>query len=131
MGMKIESFRDLIVYQKAFDIQQQIFKVTKNFPKEEIYSLTDQVRRSSRSIGSNICEAWQKRRYMAHFVSKLTDSDGEQAETQHWIDTAFACKYITAEMQDQLLTKCREIGKMLGSMIANPDKFCKPPSKSK
>jgi four helix bundle protein len=72
--MKIESFRDLIVYQKAFDLQQQIFSITKNFPKEEMYSLTDQVRRSSRSIGANICEAWQKRRYVAHFVSKLTDS---------------------------------------------------------
>ena len=131
MSMKIESFRDLIVYQKAFDLQQQIFLITKNFPKEEMYSLTDQVRRSSRSIGANICEAWQKRRYAAHFVSKLTDSDAEQAETQHWIDTALACEYISPEIQNQLLTKCREIGKMLGSMIAHPEKFCKSPGKSK
>ena len=131
MGMKIESFRDLIVYQKAFDLQQQIFSITKNFPKEEMYSLTDQVRRSSRSIGANICEAWQKRRYAAHFVSKLTDSDAEQAETQHWIDTALACEYISPEIQNQLLTKCREIGKMLGSMIAYPEKFCKSSGKSK
>ena len=74
MGMKIESFRDLVVYQKAFDLQQQVFAITKRFPKEELYSLTHQVRRSSRSIGSNICEAWHNRRYPAHFVSKLTDS---------------------------------------------------------
>ena len=131
MGMKIESFRDLIVYQKVFDLQQQIFTITKTFPKEEMYSLTDQVRRSSRSIGANICEAWQKRLYAAHFVSKLTDSDAEQAETQHWIDTALACEYISPEIQNQLLTKSREIGKMLGSMIANPQKFCKPSGKSK
>ena len=116
--MKIESFRDLIVYKKAFDLQQRIFAITKDFPKEEMYSLTDQMRRSSRSIGANISEAWQKRRYIAHFVSKLTDSDAEQAETQHWIDTALACEYISPEIQNQLLTKCREIGKMLGSMIS-------------
>jgi four helix bundle protein len=129
--MKIEKFRDLIVYQKAFDLQQRIFAITKNFPKEEMYSLTDQMRRSSRSIGANISEAWQKRRYIAHFVSKLSDSDAEQAETQHWIDTALACEYISPETQNQLLTKCREVVKMLGSMIANPDKFCKSPNKSK
>ena len=129
--MKIESFRDLLVYQKAFDLQQQVFAITKSFPKEEIYSLTDQIRRSSRSIGANICEAWQKRRYAAHFVSKLTDSDAEQAETQHWIDTALACEYISAEIQSQLLEKCKEIGRMLGSMIAYPEKFCKTPSTSK
>jgi four helix bundle protein len=129
--MKIESFRDLIVYLKAFDLQQQILLITKNFPKEETYSLTDQVRRLSRSIGANICEAWQKRRYAAHFVSKLTDSDAEQAKTQHWIDIALACEYISPEIQNQLLTKCREIGKMLGSMIAHPEKFCKSLGNSK
>ena len=129
MSGKIESFRDLIVYQKAFNLQQAIFITTKVFPKEELYSLTDQIRRSSRSIGANLCEAWQKRRYIAHFVSKLTDSDGEQAETQHWIETAFTCEYITAHKRDQLLGNCREIGKMLGSMIANSEKFCKPSEK--
>ena len=131
MSGKIESFRDLVVYQKAFDLQQQIFAITRSFPKEELYSLTDQIRRSSRSIGSNICEAWQKRRYVAHFVSKLSDSDGEQAETQHWVDTAFACGYISAEIQNQLLAKCKEVGRMLGSMMANPEKFCREPNKSK
>ena len=94
MSGKIESFHDLVVYQKAFKLQQAIFTTTKTFPKEELYSLTDQIRRSSRSIGANLSEAWQKRRYIAHFVSKLTDSDGEQAEMQHWIDTALACEYI-------------------------------------
>ena len=129
--MIIESFQDLIVYQKAFDLQQQVFSITENFPKEEIYSLTDQVRRSSRSIGANISEAWQKRRYEAHFVSKLTDSDAEQAETQHWINTALAREYISQEIQNQLYTQCREIGKMLGSMIAHPETFCKSSKKSK
>jgi len=128
---KIESFRDLVVYQKAFELQQAIFTTTKTFPKEELYSLTDQIRRSSRSIGANLCEAWQKRRYIAHFVSKLTDSDGEQAETQHWIETAFACEYIAVHKRDQLLGKCKEIGKMLGSMIASPEKFCKASGKKK
>lgn len=123
MGERIESFRDLRVYVAAFGLQQQLFEVTKRFSKEETYSLTDQIRRSSRSIGANIAEAWQKRRYPAHFVSKLTDADGEQAETQHWIDTALACAYITSEEHGQLSQKAREIGRMLGSMLAAPDKF--------
>ena len=94
MSEIIERFQDLNVYKKAFELQQKIFKITKRFPKEEIYSLTDQIRRSSRSIGANIAEAWQKRRYEAHFVSKLSDADGEQAETQHWLETSLACDYI-------------------------------------
>ena len=88
MTERIESFGDLRVYQAAFKLQQEIFKVSKAFPKEEMFSLTDQIRRSSRAIGANLAEAWQKRRYEAHFVSKLSDSDAEQAETQHWLDTA-------------------------------------------
>ena len=126
MRVKIRGFRDLYVYQKAFDLQQEIFLETKSFPKEEMFSLTDQVRRSSRSIGANISEAWQKRPYVAHFVSKLTDADAEQAETEHWIETAFKCGYIKAPVRDRLLATCREIGKMLGSMIAKPEKFCIP-----
>lgn len=88
MTERIESFGDLRVYQAAFELQQEVFKVSKAFPKEEMFSLTDQIRRSSRAIGANLAEAWQKRRYEAHFVSKLSDSDAEQAETQHWLDTA-------------------------------------------
>ncbi len=125
MCKRIDSFRDLKVYQKAFALQQRVFELTKSFPKEELYSLTDQLRRSSRSIGANISEAWQKRRYVAHFLNKLTDSDSEQAETQHWIDTAFACRYISEEVHIDLLEKCREIGKMLGSMMAKPENFCR------
>jgi four helix bundle protein len=125
MSEKIQSFRDLRVYKNAFELQQEIFIITKQFPAEEKYSLTDQIRRSSRSTGSNIAEAWQKRKYMAHFQSKLTDSDGENAETEHWIETAFACKYISEEQKNRLLEKCVLIGKMLGSMMFCPEKFCK------
>ena len=125
MAERIESFRDLVVYQKAFSLQQIIFETTKSFPKEELFSLTDQIRRASRSIGSNIAEAWHKRRYIAHFVSKLTDSDGEQAETQHWIYTAYQCKYISTEKRDDLLERCKEVGRILGSIISNPEKFCR------
>ena len=125
MSDRIRSFKDLRVYQKAFSLQQKIFEISKGFPKEEIYSLTDQIRRSSRSIGANLAEAWQKRRYPAHFVSKLSDSDGEQAETQHWLDTALACEYILSETHNRLLEKCKEIGRMLGTMIAHPEKFCR------
>ena len=105
MAKRIERFRDLEVYKKAFALQQEIFELTKSFPKEELYSLTDQMRRASRSVGSNIAEAWQKRRYIQHFVSKLSDSDGEQAETQHWVDTALACGYIIRDERDLLVKK--------------------------
>jgi four helix bundle protein len=122
---KIASFRDLKVYMAAFELQQDIFAVTKTFPKEETFALTNQVRKSSRSIGANIAEAWQKRRYEAHFVSKLTDADAEQAETQHWPDTALACEYLTVKEYEQLFAKCMGIGRMLGSMIGNPGPFCR------
>ena len=125
MAERIESFRDLVVYQKAFSLQQVIFEITKSFPKEELFSLTDQIRRTSRSIGSNIAEAWHKRRYIAHFVSKLTDSDGEQAETQHWIHTAYQCNYLSLEKRDDLVERCTEVGRILGSMISYPEKFCR------
>lgn len=123
--MKISSFRELRVYQKGFKLQQDIFEISKSFPKEELYSLTDQIRRSSRSIGSNLAEAWQKRRYPAHFVSKLTDADGEQAETQHWLDTAIACEYISFEKHKELMDECLIVGRMLGNMISKPESFCK------
>jgi four helix bundle protein len=125
--MKISSFRELRVYRCGLDLQQEIFALSKAFPPEERYSLTDQVRRSSRSVGANIAEAWQKRRYLAHFISKLTDADGEQGETQHWIDTAAACGYLKPSESARLLEQCFHVGSMLGTMIATPEKFCHKP----
>jgi four helix bundle protein len=127
-GLKhADSFRDLLVYQKSRELQREIYKITKSFPKEEIYSLTDQIRRSSRSVGANISEAWAKRRYEKHFISKLTDSDGEQMETQHWIETALDCGYIDQKTSGQLIDKCLEIGRMLGGMMEKSEKFCGDP----
>ncbi len=120
------SFRDLIVYRKARELSLAIFKLTERFPKKEDYSLTDQIRRSSRSIGAQIAEAWAKRQYEKHFLSKLTDSDAEQQETQHWIETALDCEYISQEEANQLLEKCTEIGRLLGGMMAKSEQFCKP-----
>jgi four helix bundle protein len=120
----VESYRDLEVYKLSRELSKQIFEISKSFPREEMYSLTDQVRRCSRSIGGQIAEAWGKRKYEKHFVSKLTDADGEQLETQHWIDTAFDCSYISMEASKNLLLKCTMIGKMLNSMINKADLFC-------
>ncbi len=119
-----KSCKELEVYIASFRLQQAVFKLTKNFPSEERFSLTDQIRRSSRSIGANISEAWAKRRYLPHFVSKLTDSDGELQETLHWLRTALACNYVSVEDSNSLANYAEEIGKMLGSMIAKPEKFC-------
>jgi len=118
------SFRDLIVHQKARAVAKRIFEVTKSFPRDEMYSLTDQVRRSSRSVGAQIAEAWAKRRYEKHFVSKLTDADGEQQETQHWIDTAADCGYLTEEDVSSLNRDLAEIGRMMNSMMEKADSFC-------
>ncbi len=125
LSEKIASFRDLKVYQQAFVLQQAVFLISKGFPAEERYSLTDQIRRSSRSVGANIAESWQKRRYPAHFVSKLTDADGELAETEHWIQTALVCGYITSEKHKELIDHCFQIGAMLGKILAVPETFCK------
>jgi four helix bundle protein len=125
MSETILSFRDLRVYRLAFELQQDIFNASRTFPSEERYALTDQIRRASRAMGANIAEAWHKRRYIAHFVSKLTDADGEQAETQHWLDTAAACEYLDRDQCQNFLRKCSSIGQMLGSMMAKPEKFCR------
>ena len=119
-----ESVRDLIVYQKAKAVSRIIFELSKKFPKEETYSLTGQIRRSSRSIGAQIAEAWGKRRYKKHFISKLTDSDSEQLETQHWVGDAADCKYITLDQEKDLIERLSEIGRMLNSMINKADTFC-------
>ena len=119
------SFRDLMVYQRARAVARGVFEVSRGFPKEETYSLTDQARRSSRSIGAQIAEAWGRRRYEAHFVSKLTDADGEQQETQHWIETALDCGYLSSQTTDQLLADLHGIGRMLHSMIDKAPRFCR------
>ena len=125
-----QGFRDLIVYQKSRQLQREILRLAKSFPKEETFSLTDQIRRSSRSIGANITEAWAKRRHEKHFISKLTDADGEQHETQHWIEVAKDCGYISQEKSDMLVEKCREVGRLIGSMIGKASLFCNPSSRS-
>ena len=123
-----QSFRDLLAYQEARALAQEIFEFTKRLPPHEKYSLTDQIRRSSRSVGAQIAEAWAKRRYEKHFVSKLTDADGEQQETQHWIETAVDCGYLSNDQANDFLQKCQRIGRLLGGMIAKSDRFCSHPS---
>jgi len=122
--MHAKSFRDLEVYQLARQLSLEIFKTSKSFPKEEMYSLTDQIRRSSRSVGAQIAEAWAKRRYKKHFISKLTDADGEQQETQHWIETALDCGYLSAAHSIDWLKRYASVGRMLNSMINKADSFC-------
>jgi four helix bundle protein len=117
-------FRDLAVYQKARKVSRAIFEISKGFPKEETYSLTDQIRRASRSIGAQIAEAWAKRRYERHFVSKLTDADAEQMETQHWIDEAYDCQYVNQKQKEELTAELMEVGRMLNSMIDKAHLFC-------
>jgi len=121
--MQLNSAKDLDVYKKAYQLAMTIFRVSKTFPDEERFALTGQIRRSSRSVCLNLREAWSKRRYEAHFVSKLTDCDGENSETDSSLDFATDCKYITAECDAELTALSQQIGKMLGSMIRNPGNF--------
>lgn len=116
-------FQDLLAYKKSFSLAMKIFEITKSFPKEETYSLTDQIRRSSRSVPATIAEAYRKRVYPKHFYSKLTDSDGENSETQVWLEFALACKYISEDFYQKLISLSIEIGKLINYMILNPDKF--------
>ena len=118
--MKIESAKDLIVYKKAYSLAMRVFQLSKRFPTEERFALTGQIRRSSRSVCLNLREAWAKRRYEAHFVSKLTDCDGESAETDSSLDFARDCEYITPVVHEELAAANREVGKLLGAMIKNP-----------
>ena len=117
-------FQDLVVYKKARELAREVFQKTKHFPSGEDYSLTDQVRRASRAVGAQIAEAWAKRRYPKHFVSKLTDADGEQLEAQHWLTIAHDCGYLPTEETHHLGCLCLEIGKLLGSMMSKADQFC-------
>jgi len=117
------TYKDLLAYKKSFSLAMKIFEITKSFPKEETYSLTDQIRRSSRSVPVTIAEAYRKRIYPKHFHSKLTDSDSENSETQVWLEFAFACKYISETIYQELTSEGIEIGKLINYMILNPEKF--------
>lgn len=121
--MRINSAKELIVYQKAYQLSMRIFEVSKRFPPEERYALTSQIRRSSRSVCLNLREAWAKRRYPAHFVSKLTDCDGENSETDSSLNFAKDCSYITKQEHQELTGLSEEVGKMLGAMLTSPEKF--------
>jgi four helix bundle protein len=121
---KVDSFDELEVYHATFALQQDLFTLSRHWPKVEDYSLTDQIRRSSRSIGANIAESWAKRRYPAHFLSKLTDADGELQETLHWLKTAQACAYVIGADHERLFQQTQKIGRLLGGMINRYEAFC-------
>ncbi len=117
------SFKTLEGFKKGFSLAMDIFELSKGFPKDETYSLTDQIRRSSRSVCANIAEAYRKRRYIKNWVSKLTDSDGENSETQVWLEFAKACNYISTEDYNKLTKRSEEVGRLINYMIINPGKF--------
>lgn len=116
-------FQDLLAYKKAFALAMSIFNISKTFPKEETYSLTDQVRRSSRSVCANMAEFYRKRISPKHFVSKLSDCDAENAETQTWLEFAYACKYISEIQFKELTKESIEVGRLINYMMLNPNKF--------
>lgn len=116
-------YQDLLAYKKGFEVAMELFEISKSFPKEETYALTDQIRRSSRSVCANIAESYRKRDYPKHFHSKLTDSDAENSETQTWLEFAFACRYINENTFNELTEKNKEVGKLINYMLLNPAKF--------
>ncbi len=116
-------FQNLIVYQKAFSLAMDIFELIKSFPKEEKYGLISQIRNSSRSVCSNLGEGYRKRQYPAHFVSKVSDADMENTETQVWLDFSLACGYITTEIFNSYKLRSEEVGRLLNDMIKNPEKY--------
>ena len=119
------SFNELEVYRKAKEVSRAIFEVSKSFPKEETYSMTDQIRRASRSVGAQIAEAWAKRRYERHFVSKISDADAEQMETQHWLGEACDCCYLDFKKAEPILLELQQIGRMLNTMMEKSHLFCR------
>jgi four helix bundle protein len=121
--MAVLNFKNTKVYQKAYEQAMDIFEISKNFPKEEKYSLTDQVRRASRSVCANLAEAYRKKAFPANFFSKLTDCDAENSETNVWIDFSFSCKYIFETDRERLLTRNDEVGRLLNHMMNNPEKY--------
>jgi len=122
----LRGHRDLKVFQLAYELAMEIFHLSKTFPREEVYSLTDQIRRSSRSVAANLAEGFRKRRYPNMFVNKMTDCDGEATETQVWLDFALDCGYLSKENHDRLISGYEEVGRMLAGMIANPRRFAPP-----
>jgi len=127
--VQIKSAKDLKVYKEAYALAMDIFRRSKSWPSEERYSLIDQIRRSSRSVCRNLREAWSKRRYEAHFISKLTDSDGECSETDTWLDFALDCGYLSKEDHLRLSDECGQVGSMLGAMLKNPIPFLQRPDR--
>jgi len=121
--MKYKGYRDLKVYKLAYQLAMDIYAVARKFPKEEKFSLTDQITRSSRSVPANIAEAWHKRRYIKMFVNKIVDASGEAGETEVWLDFAHDCKYITDEQYKNFMDACAEVNRMLFGMIIKPEKF--------
>jgi four helix bundle protein len=117
--MLAKSVRDLEAYKVAFEVQQRIFYLTQSFPKEEIYALTDQIRRASRSIGANICESWLPARRAILQLGERTE------ETIHWVETAFTCEYMTEDVRAELISQCRHVGGMLNKMMNDSDSWCK------
>ena len=117
------SFKSLLAYKKGFELAMDIFQLTKSFPKSELFGLSSQIIRSSRSVCSNISEGYRKRQYIKHFKSKLSDADSENSETQLWLDFAEACKYISQKNKIELENKSKEIGKLINYMLNNPEKF--------
>lgn len=118
-------FKDMSVYKKAFEMSRLVFVLSKKFPAEERFSLTDQIRRSSRSVSAQFAEGYRKKRYPLHFISKMTDADGENAETQVWLDHAVSCDYVDRRDVAPIVALSEEVGKLLGHMIDNPDIYCR------
>ncbi len=117
------TYKDLIVYQKAFQLALEIFKISETFENSEKYSLTDQIRRSSRSVCVNLVEAYRKRQYESHFISKISDADMENSETQVWLDFALSFSYISSEIHERLFSRSEEVGRLLNHMIHHPEKY--------
>ncbi|HPC35533.1 MAG TPA: four helix bundle protein [Candidatus Marinimicrobia bacterium] len=117
------SFRDLLAYKKSFELAMEIFQISKDFPVEEKYSLIDQIRRSSRSVCANLAESYRKRQYEPYFLSKVSDADMENSETQVWIEFSYKCGYLSQNLYNELKAKSEEVGKLINHMLENPEKY--------
>ena len=119
-----KQYQDLIAYQKSMELANQVFHETRSFPKEEVYSRTDQIRRASRSVGAQLAEAWGKRNYKKHFISKLTDASAELNETEHWLNIAHNCSYISTTTRNEIIDLCAEINRLINGMKSKAELFC-------